>query len=108
MSNLNFNEIGQVIRIQLGQDLTLIQPLPTPTLILQPEIGEAKIITTGVTIPSEDITVDGELFCAYEYIEYTTVDGDLDYTGRWRKKYKLEFSTANIQQGDFEKFRVLS
>ena len=108
MSNLNFNEIGQVIRVQLGQDLTLVSPLPTPSLILRPEIGEIKTITSGVTIPTSTVVVGEETFYAYEYIEYTTIDGDLDYAGRWKKKYKLEFSTANIEQGDFEKFRVLT
>lgn len=107
MSNLNFNETGQVIRVQLGQDLTLTSPLPTPSLTLQPELGQTIKITDGVTIPDVDVTVGNELFCAYEYIEYTTKDGDLDYVGRWKQKYTLEFSSANIQQGNFERFRVL-
>lgn len=107
MSNLNFNEIGQVIRVQLGQDLTLVSPLPTPTLLLQPENGETKEITAGVTIPTSSVTVGNETFEAYEYIEYTTIAKDLDYVGRWKKKYMLEFTTANIEQGDYEKFRVL-
>ena len=107
MSNLNFNEIGQVIRVQLGQDLTLVSPLPTPTLLLQPENGETKAITSGVTIPTSTVVVGTETFYAYEYIEYTTQAKDLDYIGRWKKKYMLEFSTTNVEQGDYEKFRVL-
>jgi hypothetical protein len=103
MSNLNFNEIGSIIRVNLGYDITA----STPELILQPELGETKEITTGVTIPGVTVVTDIETFTAGEYIEYLTIDGDLDYTGRWRKKAKLTFSSNNIQQNDFEKFRVL-
>ena len=102
--NLNHNEIGSIIRVNLGYDITA----STPTLILQPEIGKTKEITTGVTIPNVTIETDLETFEAGEYIEYTTIDGDLDYTGRWRKKAKLDFSSSDIQQSDFQKFRVLA
>ncbi len=103
MSNLNLNEIGQIIRVNLGKDISS----STPTLILQPETGLEKQITDGVTIPNVQVITDAETFEANEYIEYTTQDGDLDYVGRWKKKAKLEFSSSDIQQNNFEKFRVL-
>ena len=103
MSNLNFNEIGSIIRVNLGYDITA----STPKLILQPELGETKEISTGVTIPGVTVITDIETFTAGEYIEYLTIDGDLDYAGRWRKKAKLTFSSSDIQQNDFKKFRVL-
>jgi len=102
--NLNHNEIGSTIRVNLGYDITL----SSPTLILQPEIGITKEITTGVTIPVVTVVTDLETFEAGEYIEYKTIDGDLDYVGRWRKKAKLDFSSNDIQQNDFTKFRVLA
>ena len=101
--NLNFNEIGQVIRVNVGSDIST----STPTLILQPEIGEAKEITSGVTVGIVDVIDGDETFYADEYIEYTTVKDDLDYVGRWKKKAKLDFSASLISQTDFEKFRVL-
>ena len=104
MDNLNLNEIGSIIRVNLNKDITL----STPTLILQPEVGETKEITSGVTIPNVTVITDLETFTAGEYIEYTTIDGDLDYVGRWRKKAKLTFSSSDIEQNDFEKFRVLA
>ncbi len=103
MANLNFNEIGQIIRVNVGKDISS----STPTLILQPEAGETKEITTGVTIPNIKVVTDAETFEANEYIEYTTIIDDLDYVGRWKKKAKLEFSASNIEQTDFVKFRVL-
>lgn len=104
MGNLNYNEVGQPIRINLGEDITL----STPTLILLPELGNRKEITDGVSIPDTDVTVGDETLLAGEYIEYFTKDGDLDYTGRWKFKAKLTFSTTDIRQTDFQKFRVLS
>ena len=103
MANLNFNEIGQIIRVNLGRDISA----STPTLILRPEVGQEKEILTGVTIPNVQVVTDAETFEANEYIEYTTIVDDLDYSGRWKKKAKLEFSASNIEQTDFQKFRVL-
>lgn len=102
--NLNFNEIGSIIRVNLGHDITA----STPALILQPELGQTKEIVTGVTIPNVTIETELETFTAGEYIEYKTIDGDLDYVGRWRKKAKLTYSASDIQQNNFEKFRVLA
>lgn len=104
MGNLNYNEVGQPIRINLGEDITL----SAPTLILLPEIGNQKEITDGVTIPDANVIVGDETLLAGEYIEYFTKDGDLDYTGRWKFKVKLAFSSTDIRQTDFQKFRVLS
>ena len=104
MGNLNLNEVGQPIRINLSDDISL----STPTLILQPEIGITKEITDGVTIPAVNVTVGDETLLANEYIEYFTKDGDLDYVGRWRFKAKLDFSSSDIRQTDFQKFRVLA
>lgn len=105
MSNLNFNEVGQPIRINFGEDISL----STPTLILQPEVGQTKAIITGVSIPSVSVELEsGEVLNANEYLEYFTKDGDLDYVGRWRNKAKLNFSSTDIRQSDFVKFRVLA
>ena len=104
MANPNLNEVGVVIRVNVGKDISL----STPTLKLQPELGNTKEFTNGVTIPNVTVTANNETFTANEYIEYNTIDGDLDYVGRWKKKAKLNFSTTDIQQTDYEKFRVLA
>ncbi len=103
MGNLNKGEIGQPIRINLGEDISL----STPTLILQPELGNTKNITDGVTIPAVPVTVGGETLNANEYIEYFTKHKDLDYVGRWKFKAKLDFTSTDIRQTDFQKFKVL-
>ena len=104
MGNLNINEIGQPIRINFGEDVSLA----TPTLILQPELGLTKEFTSGVTIPNVDVTIGDETLLANQYLEYFTVAGDLDYIGRWRNKAKLNFSATDVRQSDFTKFRVLA
>ena len=101
--SLNFNEVGQVIRINVGKDISA----STPTLVMEPEVGQVKGITNGVTIPAIPVTVGEETFEANEYIEYTTVVGDLDYVGRWKKRVRLDFSLLNIELTNFIKFRVL-
>jgi hypothetical protein len=88
MGNLNQYEIGQPIRINFGEDISLA----VPTLILQPELGNTKEITDGVTIPIVDVTVDGEVLLAKQYLEYYTKKDDLNY----------------VRQSDFVKFRVLA
>ena len=102
--NLNFKEIGQPIRINLNVDISLA----TPTLILQPELGTTKEITSGVSIPATNVTVGDETLLANEYIEYYTLENDLDYVGRWRFKAKLDFSSTDVRQTDYQKFRVLA
>jgi hypothetical protein len=104
MGNLNQYEIGQPIRINFGEDISLA----VPTLILQPELGNTKEITDGVTIPVVDVTVDGEVLLANQYLQYFTKKDDLDYVGRWRNKAKLTFSSTDVRQSDFVKFRVLA
>lgn len=103
MSNLNFNEVGIVIRINLNKDIfgTI------PTLVLVPEVGEGKEITSGITIPNVQVDTDAETFCPSEYIEYTTQDGDLDYVGRWKMRATIEYSKSNIEKTNFTPFRVL-
>lgn len=103
MGNLNKGEVGQPIRINLGEDISL----STPTLLLQPEVGLTKEITTDVTIPTDPVTVGDETLLANEYVEYYTKADDLDYVGRWKFKAKLTFSATDIRQTDFQKFRVL-
>lgn len=102
--SLNNNEIGQPIRINFNEDVSL----STPTLILEPELGIRKDITSGVTIPNVNVTVGSETFLANEYLEYFTIDGDLDYTGQWRFKAKLDFSSTDIRQTNFQRFTVLA
>jgi len=103
LSNLNYKEIGQVIRINIGKDIST----STPSLILQPEVGDEKEFTTGVTVGCVQVTEGDEIFYINEYIEYTTEKDDLDYVGRWRKRAELDFSPTNIEKTDFIKFRVL-
>ena len=102
--SLNKNEVGQYIRIDLNEDISSA----TPTLILEPKMGDIKEITTGVTIPVGDVTVDGQLLSGNQYIEYQTLATDLDYVGHWRYKCKLEFSPTDIRQTDYQRFTVLA
>ena len=104
MSGLNVGEIGQPLRINLGED---ISAATSAIIIAQPEVGLLKEFIA--TIPNTPVTVDGVTLNADEYAEYTTTsEDDLDYAGRWRMKLKLTFSSTDIRQTDYVKFRVLN
>ena len=104
MSDLNKGEIGQPLRINLGEDISLA----TETIILaEPEVGTLKEFTA--TVPNVNVTVNGVTLLANEYAEYTTLnEDDLDYIGRWRMKLKATFSSTDVRQTNYQKFRVLA
>ena len=104
MSNYNKGEIGAVIRVDAGEDISSA----TSVLIrLRPEVGEVTQFTA--TVPASSVTVGDTTYTANEYAEYTTLaETDLDYVGRWDKKAVSTFSSADIRQTDYERFRVLS
>ncbi len=104
MSDLNIGEIGQPLRINFGEDISAA----TEVLILsQPEVGSTKEFTA--TIPNTPVTVNGVTFNANEYVEYVTVsEEDQDYVGRWRYKAKLTFSSTDVRQSNYFKYRVLN
>jgi len=104
MGNLNVGEVGQPIRINLNEDISL----STPTLILEPELGIRKEITSGVTIPAVNVTVGSQTLLANEYIEYFTKEDDLDFVGQWRFRAKLDFSSTDVRKTNFERFSVLA
>lgn len=103
MSGLNKGEIGQPLRVNIGEDISLAT---TSTILAEPEIGITKEFVA--TVPDVPVAVDGVTLNANEYAEYiTTSKEDLDYTGRWRMKLKAEFSSSDIRQTNYVKFRVL-
>jgi len=104
MSGLNKGEIGQPLRVNLGED---ISEATEAIIIAQPEVGQLKEFVA--TIPAVPVTVDGVTLNANEYAEYiTTTVEDLDFAGRWRMKLKATFSSADVRQTDYQTFRVLS
>jgi hypothetical protein len=103
--SLNYKEVGQVIRVNVGSDITSATTL---TLKLLPQVGDYKEITTGVTAPAVTVTAGEDIFTSGEYIEYTTLATDLDYIGLWKKKAVITNSATDIEQTNYESFRVLA
>jgi hypothetical protein len=104
MSNYNKGEIGSIIRVNAGED---VSSAASVVIILQPEAGTVKEFTA--TVPAVTVTVDNVTYTANEYAEYTTTSKeDLDYIGRWRKKVESTFSSVLVTQTNYVKFRVLS
>jgi len=104
MSNLNKGEIGSIIRVIAGEDISNASSV---LMILESEVGQAKEF--AATVPGVTVEVDNITYTANEYAEYTTTsEEDLDYVGRWRKKIKYTFSSTDVKQTNYQKFRVLA
>lgn len=106
MGDLNKGEIGQPLRVNLGEDISGA----TETLIIaQPELGN-EIKEFVATVPNVNVTLeDGTVLLANEYAEYTTLnEEDLDFVGRWRMRLKATFSSTDIRKTSYQKFRVLA
>lgn len=100
--NLNKDEYGQTIRVNIGQDITLATDLK---VIIEPQRG-AKLEKTG-TLGMTQVTEDDEIYLANEYIEYITQIGDLSYAGQWRAKGTAVISATENAVGDYKRFTVL-
>jgi hypothetical protein len=104
MSSVNIGEIGQVITVNYGSDISSALKV---NMLLEPESGEKKEFIA--VVGTVQVIIDNEVLDANEYAQYTTASiEDLDYVGRWRKKLEVEFSSTDIKQTNYEKFRVLA
>lgn len=104
MTDLNKGEIGQPLRVNLGED---ISTATSAIILIEPEVGPIKEFTA--TVPNVPVTVDGVTLNANEYAEYTTLTAeDLGYIGRCRMRLKATFSSADVRKTNYVKFRVLA
>ncbi len=103
--SINKDEYGQILYINVGEDLTGT----TLTLILEPKEGDeiTRAAADGLTIGTTNITVDGVQFNANEYAYYTIKSGDLDYAGFWRYKLKVKFSATKELSTNYQRIKVM-
>ena len=106
MPDLNKNEYGQTIHVNLGEDISSFTAL---NLILEPNIGSKlqKSASDGVSLGASNIAVDDENYLANQYISYTIKQGDLDKEGQWRVKGEATLSATNKVISDYSRFTVL-
>lgn len=119
MPAFNKNEYGQVIRVNLNQDVSTNTSLE---VIIQPELGHSKnahrdtdkprgavvVANPDVTVGTTTITVGDETYSANEYLEYTIKPDDLSKSGTWRAKGAADISSTNRVVGDYKRFTVLA
>jgi hypothetical protein len=93
MPDLNKNEYGQKIYVNMGEDISTNIAI---SMEIQSRIGDLKTLSSsdGVAVGTVNIDVDDETFIANEYLEYTIKDGDLDGAGVWRKKGIVEIDAT--------------
>jgi len=102
MPNFNKNEFGQIIYVNLGEDVSTNTSL---AMYLQPKLGTQKEVVP--TLGTANVDVDDETYLANEYLKYTIAEGDLDYSGLWRVKGKAILSSTNVVISDYKTFTVL-
>jgi len=122
MPAINRNEFGQVIRANIGQDVSTNTGLE---FIIQPEFGQSENTNTtdirtqphgsvirtaadGVVVGTVDVVVDDTTLIANEYLEYTTKSGDFSHAGNWRIKGSADLSATSKAIGDYKLIPVLS
>ena len=105
MTDYNFEEYGQTLYANLGEDVSTATEY---TMIIEPQIGEKLERTTsdGVALGTSNVTVNDQTYLANYYITYTIKQDDLDYAGLWRNKGKAQLSASARVIGDFQRFTV--
>lgn len=106
MASLNKCEYGQVVRVNLLQDVSTNTELK---FILEPQFGNKleRGASDGVSVGTSNVTVDDETYLANEYLEYTVKSGDLDYAGTWRMRGEAQLSSTVRVIGDYKIIEVL-
>ena len=102
MPNINKNEYGQTLRVNLGEDISTATDY---ILIIEPKYGE-ELEKTGV-LGVVNVVEGDETYLANEYITYVTSDGDIDKAGQWRVKGQADLSATNRVISDYKYFTVL-
>ena len=103
---LNQNEYGQVLRVDLGEDISSATDL---SFTLQPKFGDSieKTDLTGVTVGTSNVEVGDSTYLANQYLEYTIEPTNLDFTGQFRMKGTATLSATNKVVSDFQYITVL-
>ena len=106
MPSLNKSEYGQVVRVNLFEDVSTATDL---TFVLQPKVGESleRTASNGVAIGTSNVDVGDETYLANQYLEYTILDGDLTYAGQWRIKGKAKLSATKEVISDYKRITVM-
>ena len=117
--NLNQYEYGQVLRANIGLDVSTNVGL---SFILQVKTGTPEnansdsdqprnsIIRTssdGVTVGLVDVFDGDTKLLANEYLEYTTKKDDFSIAGQWRIKGEAKISSNKKVSGSFKLITVL-
>ena len=99
---MNKDEFGVVIQFDVNEDIdsyTSIMYLKKPSGAVS---GELTVTVGSTTITTED----GDTFTANQYVEYTTVEGDIDESGWWEAKVRTTFSATKELETDWKRFWV--
>ena len=115
--SLNKHEYGQVLRANMGEDVSTNIGL---AFILQPKSGTPEnssnatdqprnsiVRTEGVVVGLVDVFDGDTKLLANHYLQYTVLKGDFTIAGTWRIKGEAAISVAKKVIGNFKLITVL-
>ena len=120
MTVFNAGEFGQIIRVNLGTDVSSGTEYQ---VTLEPRAGYQKDMTSNVALGTVNVTVDDQEYLANQYLEYTIQENDFKvstgypdnfityssakpFIGMWRARGQALVSGV-LTQSDFKEFTVL-
>ena len=105
-TQLNKDEYGQTLTVGFDQDVSGATSL---NFILEPRLGEKieRSASDGLVLGTVNIEVNDESFLANQYVQYTILEGDLDYAGTWRYKAEVQLNSTVKLVSDYHIVEVL-
>ena len=92
---------GDILYVDMGEDVSTNTSL---NMVIQPQFGE-KLERTP-TVGSSTITVNDEVYTANEYLQYTTVEGDISKKGKYRLQGIVQISATSKALSNYKTIEV--
>lgn len=85
---LTKHEYGKIIYVNVGADISTATE--AELLFTKPDgTTLSKLLANGVSIPTDPVTADCEIYAANEYLSYTFINGDIDQDGDWNVRSRI-------------------
>jgi len=99
--SINKDSYGDIIYLNMGEDVSTNTSLE---LTLEPQQGEK--ITRTPTVGTSTVVINDECYIANEYLQYTTISGDIDKAGKWRIQGIVQISASSKAVSNYKIIKV--
>ena len=95
---MNVGEYGNKLRINAKEDITgntnLVKLISPQKYYTVKEITVAN----GLSVGASDVDINGEIYLAGEYVEYTFIEGDIFICGEWQTRLISNFPPGSVNK----------